>query len=152
MTKKELATKLNRREYREEISPEECSQAKAAGLLVIFGASDDLCELRGVIDDEVQAVDGSVIRIAKTGQLLPDEIDHREIEVLQLHGAWEFVQQLRADATQIKIRWCASPDLPDLSWYYETAMSHATFDIIEDGGVYCRGIVIDLKDDTTAER
>jgi hypothetical protein len=34
----------------------------------------------------------------------------------------------------------------DTSWSYETDIPHATFDVLEDGEVYCRGIVFALAD------
>jgi hypothetical protein len=44
MTKEELAGKLDGREYGDEITQAEVEQAKDAGLVVVFGASDDLIE------------------------------------------------------------------------------------------------------------
>jgi len=32
------------------------------------------------------------------------------------------------------------------SWTYRTDIPHATFEIVEDGEPYCRGIVIDVAD------
>lgn len=58
MTAAELAALLNGREYRKEMSRDEEQVAKAAGLVVVFGASDDLMELRGAISDEVGCYDG----------------------------------------------------------------------------------------------
>lgn len=52
------ADKLEGREYRKEITKEEEEEAKAAGIVVAFGASDDLVELRGAINDEFGAYDG----------------------------------------------------------------------------------------------
>ena len=42
MTKEELAATLNGREYNHEITKEEEAEARENGLVVIFGASDDL--------------------------------------------------------------------------------------------------------------
>ena len=52
MTAKELAEKLNGREYGNDITDEEATAAKKAGLLVIYGYSDDNIEFRGIIYDE----------------------------------------------------------------------------------------------------
>lgn len=61
MTKEQLAARLNGRQYGNEITREEEQLAKGNGLIVIFGASDDLCEMRGAIDDEVGCYDGGEI-------------------------------------------------------------------------------------------
>ena len=37
------------------------------------------------------------------------------------------------------------------SWTYETAIPHATFEILEDEEKYCRGIVFDIKDLASGE-
>lgn len=70
MTKEQLAYLLNGREYTNEITKEEEREAKNSGLLVIFGASDDLIELRGAIYDEVGAINGGEVRIGKNGNLI----------------------------------------------------------------------------------
>ena len=101
MTKEQLAAKLNGREYGREITHEEADEARQSGLLVLFGASDDLVELRGKIDAE--------------GELL-----------------------------HIDACWCKEKGGP--SWTFETEAPHATFEIPEDGEVFCRGIVIDVKE------
>lgn len=61
MTKEQLASMLNGRQYGEEITREEEKLAKESGLVVIFGASDDLCEMRGAIYDEFDCYDGGDI-------------------------------------------------------------------------------------------
>lgn len=44
----------------------------------------------------------------------------------------------------IEAVWC--PDEPDCSWAYKTDIPHVTFDVVEDGELYCRGIVFRLAD------
>lgn len=143
MNKEELAAKLNGREYLNEITPAEERVAKESGLLVVFGASDDLCELRGAINDEVGAYEGVDILISD-GQLLGD-LEKEEIDILKKHHIYGHVLQMRAKALKIEAEWCAGSD-PDTSWTYKTTTPHATFNVMEDGEVYCRGIVIDLKE------
>ena len=140
MTASELASKLNGREYTNEITEAEEREAKDSGLVVIFGASDDLCELRGAINDEVGAYQGHLLLIGRDGKLLL-EIEQEDIEVLNKHGVLGSVQELHAAATKIGARWCATPDY---SWTFETEAPHATFDVMEDGEKYCRGIVLEL--------
>lgn len=37
-----------------------------------------------------------------------------------------------------------SPDEIDASWLIKTDIPHATFDILEDGDLFCRGVVFAL--------
>lgn len=55
MTAKELTAMLDGREVLGEISRVESETAKEAGLIVVYGYSDDNVEFRGAIDDEVGA-------------------------------------------------------------------------------------------------
>ena len=145
MTRERFAARLNGRSIGNEIDPHEEAEAKANGLLVVFGASDDLCEFRGALYDEVGAWSGADIRIGGSSdkpELLP-EIEHDERETLAKHGVLLAAAQRREGALKIKANWDA-PDSP--AWTYETDAPHVTFDILEDGEVWCRGIVIDLKD------
>lgn len=70
ITAKELAALLDGREYMHEITKEEEAAAKASDLLVIFGRSDDLCELRGAIDDELDCYKGGPLELPA----LPDTV------------------------------------------------------------------------------
>lgn len=55
---KKWATVLNNREYREELTGEEQIKMREEGVVCIFGASDDLCELRGAFSDEIDCYGG----------------------------------------------------------------------------------------------
>ena len=125
MTKEQLAEKLNGREYGDEITAAEESQAKADGLVVIFGASDDLCEFRGAIHDEMGCYKGGGLKIHAAG-----------IECDCDFCAYKSIAAIEAV-------WC---ETPDISWTYKTALPHATFEIMEDGEKYCRGIVVSVAD------
>ena len=58
LTPLEFAARLNGREYRSEITKDECAEAKSAGLVVVFGASDDLIEFGGALHGEGGCFDG----------------------------------------------------------------------------------------------
>ncbi|SDF79673.1 MULTISPECIES: KTSC domain-containing protein [unclassified Duganella] len=134
LTKESLAVALHGREYPFDLSAEEQAQAKAAGLVVIFGASDDLMELRGAINDERGAPCTALI---DSKGLLPYREDIDNDEGLQDYAAR--VQHVRA----VDAFWAKEEDT---SWTYRTDIPHATFEIMEDGIVYCRGIVISVAD------
>lgn len=132
MDAKELAALLNGREYSNEITPEESAQAKAAGLVVVYGASDDLMELAGAIHDEVGCSDGGTAYLTSTGLLTNDcESDN-----------CPHFDKIKAKATAIEAIWADG----DYSWTYKTTIHHETFEIVEGDDKYCRGIVFALAD------
>lgn len=137
MTKETLAALLNGREYGDEITREEEAQARAAGLVAVFGYSDDNAELRGAIHDEVGCGDGGTFMVGKSG-VIP-EPDRDELEVLEKFGVLDVATK---SGRKIKAIWSRG----DYSWQYETDIPHATFEIFEEGGKYCRGIVFAIAD------
>ena len=64
-----LAEYLHGREYRSELTRGLAAAAKAAGLVVIYGASDDLLVFEGAIDDEVGACRGTTVYIIANGEV-----------------------------------------------------------------------------------
>jgi hypothetical protein len=139
MTRHELAAKLNGRLYGSEMTRVEEAQARAEGLLVVFGASDDLTEYRGLIHDEGSAFDGNTHFI--TGS----------------PGKWKLweTDEDRTDARKpkgvaIEVIWC--PDDLKTSWLIKPSVPFAPFDIMEDGDLYCRGAVIAEADLLPAQR
>jgi hypothetical protein len=73
MTKEQLAALLNGREYGSEITREESAQAAKDGLVVLFGASDDLAEFRGAIHDEHGCWDGGAPIYLMDGEIFEDD-------------------------------------------------------------------------------
>ena len=138
-TPESFASLLHGREYGSEILPEETAIAKANGLVVVYGYSDDNCELNGAINDEVGCYGGGKIHILPSGKVY-QEHDRDEEEVLEKYGLLDQVQNGAAFFTAV---WC---DSEGPSWTYKAEFPHATFDIMEDGEVYGRGIVFRLAD------
>ena len=101
MNTKELAALLNGREYGSEISKAEEAQAKADGLVVVFGYSDDNVELRGAIHDEIGASQGTTLRICADG-LLPNFEDVADDEA----EAAEYFRRKLAGFKEIEAVWC----------------------------------------------
>lgn len=135
MTKEEFAKKLDGREYREEITREEAAEAKKNNLVVVFGASDDLMEFRGAIYDEIGVWEGGVVSIDKNG-LITNQCDNEFCP---------YFLALKESATKIAAIW-NPPEYAHVSWEYKTYIPHAKFSVMEDGKVYCRGIVFSLDD------
>jgi hypothetical protein len=132
-TKETLAALLNGREYGDEITRLECAQAKTDGLVVVFGYSDDNAEFRGAI--EVGCYDDGTFFVTPDGDLLPSS--HHDCDC-DFCGYQDKIKT----AKEIKAVWGET----GYSWTYKTDIPHATFDIMEDGKKFCRGIVFDLKE------
>jgi hypothetical protein len=142
-TKEQFAALINGRQYGEEMEPYEEKQAAESGLVVVFGASDDLMEFRGAIYDEGSVYDGGTCHISTSGKLL-DEDDLQNMEDL----AGKLGVGLADKVKKVTAVWCPENDgKVYASWIYETDIPHATFDIYEDDGdLYCRGIVFDFSE------
>ena len=140
MNKEQFAELLNGRQYRDEITKEEEKLAKENGLLVCFGASDDLLEFRGIVYDEVGAYDGgSALLVKKKGGKIGvmSEDDFKEVQEIMDDKELDF-ELLKVE---VVAEWCHD-DL-ECSWRIKSDLPHATFDIMDDGELYCRGIVIE---------
>lgn len=140
MTPKELAAILTGREIGSEITEAECWQAIDDGLVVVFGASDDLMEFRGAINDEVYAYKGTIITVDATG-IVPEweRLDDRERRDIDFARDYFKREGGRKPITAL---WNETQGSPACE--YDTAIPHETFDIMEDGETYCRGIVFSL--------
>jgi hypothetical protein len=135
MTKEELAKLLDGCEYGSELGCFDGRVVKACGLVVVYGASDDLMEFEGAICDEVDCYEGGSVLVDAKGLLTRDDDDDDETIA-------EYVKRRNA-AREIEALWCAEGDY---SWTYRTDIQHATFEIVEDGAPYCRGIVFALDE------
>jgi hypothetical protein len=137
MNAKELAERLNGMHYPLRIPKELAAEAKVSGLVIVYGASDDLMEFEGAIYDEVGCYDGGTAYVDEEG-LLPYRESIANDEELKDY----FSRQ--PNAKPIEALWCQEGEY---SWTYKTDIPHATFEILEDGEPpYCRGIVFALAD------
>lgn len=136
MTRDELAAALNGREYRNEITGAEIDAAKQAGLLVVYGASDDLTEFAGILYDEAGAYEGTTHVIGSNMRLIEELDDHDEL----VDAGWSPPSKL----LEIKAEWC--PEGFDGSWRIGFDGPHSKFHIMEDGELYCEGVVIDVDE------
>jgi hypothetical protein len=127
---KKWADRLNGRKYRDEMTKAEEAEAKADGVVIVFGYSDDNVELRGAIEEEVGAWEGAVIPITENGILEPCEHDNDE-------GCPHYKREL-AKAKRIVAEW-RNDDFP---WDIRgEGFAFDKFDIMEDGEGFCHGIV-----------
>jgi len=134
MTHETLAALITRNEYGKEISAYLEDEAKKDGLVAVFGYSDDCMEFRGAIDAEVGAYEGGTVFITQSGQLLPEPECGTE--------NCPFFQAAKAASKSIKAIW---HDDGGPCWTYETDIPHSTFDVFENGELYCVGIVFSVN-------
>lgn len=148
MTAEQFAALLDGREVGHEITREEEAIAKASGLLVIFGYSDDNVELRGIFNDEIGAYGGGTVLIHR----------HGVIESERQHSCdcnYCDHKRLVSVCERLEAKW---NDQGNPCWEYKTSLHHATFTIREEGTDFCRGIVIPahvlpgIKSDTQPEQ
>lgn len=142
ITKEELAARLTGREYGHEITKEECALARDAGLLVLFGYSDDNLELRGAVHDEVGAYgcDSGHKFIVTSAGVLEDWDKHDE---KNKRDAREWFRRESLPRAVVNVQWC-----PPSGWSWEITpnVPHASFEIREAGDPFCRGAVVSLAD------
>ncbi len=131
MTPQDAAIELHGTIYGNEGSKELFARMKKAGLVAVFGASDDLVELRGGIYDEIDAYGGTTFYVSRTGIVKNECSEGDECPNWRQHGV------------PIEAVWAPGDDV---SWAYKTDIPCAQFDVTEDGEVYCRGIVFRLED------
>jgi len=141
LTKETLAKLLNGRERGDEMDEPEEIDARDSGLLVCFGASDDLLELRGAVYEEVSAYDGTTIKVDTHG-VQPTWDDPYEEK--DRDEAAEYFRRKDLPAIDIEAVWCDKSDPEGYIWNIKTDAPHSEFSILEDGGKFCRGIVLDL--------
>ncbi|MCW3783588.1 hypothetical protein [Defluviimonas salinarum] len=132
MTPQDAATALDGNQYREEGSCELFREMRAAGLVAVFGASDDLVELRGAIDDELGR--GPVL-LGPEGLIINRCDDDR---------CPHFRETAKSAVTIRPV--FHSRGSADGCWTYETDLPVATYRILEDDVPYCRGIVFAMAD------
>lgn len=138
MTKEELAKKLDGIEYRKDISSELIAEAIEYDLVIVYGLSDDLMEIEGAISDEGGCYEGEVFLIDEDG-LLPRRDDIDDDDELEKYFS------RKKKAKKLEALWCTPHPENEPAWTYSTEIPHASFNVMEDGEVQCRGIVFDLK-------
>ena len=141
MTPKDLAAALNGIEYSNvtllhgDLLME---RAKAAGLVIAYGYSDDLLELDGAIYDEFGCYNGGTALIDADG-LLPEFESASEDE-----DACRRYFERKPKARAIEAIWDGNAD--GYAWTLKTDIPHEVFAIMEDGAAFSRGIVFALSD------
>lgn len=132
-TKEVFAAWITGREYGDETTATEKVIAEENGLVVMFGYSDDNVELCGAIDDEVSARDGTTISFLN-GEILTSKCEDENCPYFKELEKSPHIKKVEA-------LWCKEGEY---SWTFKTDIPHATFEILEDGEKFCRGIVFNI--------
>ena len=128
MTREEFAKQLDNSAYPFELTPPDSIIAKQEGFVVIYGASDDLVELDGCYEEEAGCFDGGIVSFDGSGTS-DDGEDH---------------------ANLLEVYWCGKCNnkaiTTDATWEYRAGFPASTFSIYDDDELYCRGLVVDVKE------
>lgn len=121
----EIAKLLNGRQYRDEVTPEIAQSAKDNGIVIAFGASDDLLEFRGAVYDEVGSWDGTTVYISAKGNIK---------------------EKPKAGRLKVESIWAPKNEEGKVyaSWLIKVDAEHETFEIFDEDGLYCIGAVFHL--------
>jgi len=147
---KTIAKAMNMVVYGEEDSvanKELFAEAKEHGILIIFGYSDDIIELRGTLYDEIGVFYGKDFT----------ELDEDEIEEFKENQEWESVEILKK--LELKAMWHGKIDgklvknVEEVPWTYSINLSipYDDFAVVECKdeelfvAEFCMGLVIDIS-------
>jgi len=155
-TIEDLAKLLDGNEYRDELDNEYkidvdaiCRKNK---WVIVFGASDDLIEFRGFIDDEDGAWDGALMKLVKPGDFYMEDED---AETYKKSKEYKFVPISESELKDIQhngyqntcvveMLWC--PDDSNASWQVNSkGAPFVRFNIMEDEELYCEAAIIDMS-------
>lgn len=125
MDAKELANKLDGRTYGDTFK-DVLQEAKENGLVIVTGASDDLMEFQGAIEDEGGCFEGGKVYFDKDG-VSQDGTPRANV----IEAVWN-------DGMNRSGLWAL--------WTYKTEIPCEKFDIWEEGDVYCVGLVFSIED------
>jgi len=147
MTKEELASMLDGIEYGQEFENKGylglINDVNLNGLVIVYGQSDDLMEFEGAIREEVGAWGGTTVNIFANKEgcgVLPEWESFKDYHDDEEEFKRYFVD--KQTSKQVASVW----DKDGYSWFIDTDIPHAGFNIMEDGEKYCRAIVISLDD------
>ena len=135
----ELAGMLDGSTYGNEVNKETAELAKENGLVIVYGASDDLMEFRGTIDDEADVYNGGTIYLDENGLFRTPDCSGDEDRCPYLIAARDRCKTIAALWNKRGSNW---------AWEYETDIPHADFRVFDgdDNSPYCLGIVFSVQD------
>lgn len=140
MTPKQAAAMLDGVEYAHPLEAklrEMRGDLENNGLVVAYGASDDLLEFEGSFSDEVGAWEGKTVHLTAAGVMASECGEGDDCP---------YFARVRDAAPKLTAVWCPKDVEGDPSWAIETDIPHEQFRIMEDGAVFGIGIVFKADD------
>lgn len=122
---KEIKSRIDKIDIKQEIPKDVQVLAKDNNILIAYGGSDDLLELRGAINEEYGAWEGFDPRVMSGD-------GRREIEVLK-----------KLLSIDLVMNWCPNDELSG-NFTLKEGVEFEEFDIIEDEEVFCRGVIVQM--------
>lgn len=125
---------LNDREYREELDFFEEEKLKKDGIVAVFGYSDDLCEIRGALYDEIECYsDKKVVYVKENDCFVSSNYyDENPSELIKI----DLSKKPYIDISNTRDGW--KYEIPNIP--------HLEFKIYEEDTIYCTGKLFYLKD------
>lgn len=128
----EMVEMLDGREVTSNIARKNLKYATDNGVVIVFGSSSDSVKFYGAINDEADTRCSALVYFDRSGEIRSECSD-----------AWcPYFDTIRGNASWINAIW----DTEGYRWVYETDIPHKTFDVLENGSKYCRGIVFMIDD------
>lgn len=138
MKRAQLAQLLHGMQLSDPIPKTIVEKAKAHGLVIVHGASDDLVEFRGAISDEAGRYEGGTVYFDAKGALP----EYEDMDSDNEAETRDYFDRKRL-AVSLEAHWNSGGPY---SWTYSTAIPHSTFDMLDEGAPFCKGIVFSLAD------
>ena len=107
-------------------------EAKEKGIVIVYGASDDLMEFDGAIYDEIEVYEGGIAYLTKDG-LFENKCGD---------AYCPYAEKEQEKCKTITAIW----DNGEWDWSYQTYIPHETFEMYDNEEKYCLGIVFYKKD------
>ncbi len=142
MTIKDVAVMLNGREYGSEVSPAEEIEFKNAGIVVVYGYSDDCVEFEGAVNSEIGIWNAGYIPLLNG---VPSDMDCAT-EVIKASGC-PTLKDVSKRLKHIKVK-CGMN-----GWEFDAEFPHEKFSIVErESDDPCgEGLVYSLADLTEVQ-
>ena len=132
MTSQEFADYLNEDKNRETVTREECDLAYDNGLVIVYTSSNHKLEFDGSIRDEVDCYNGVIVYLDENGLYVSKCRDFR--------CPYDMLERAKCKVIITMFHCEVNP-----RWTCRTTIPHATFNIYEDGELWCEGIVFELS-------
>jgi len=146
MNTKEWAEKLNNIEYPADEIWDMRKELENDGIVVVYGASDDLMELEGAIYDEYEAYDEETYywfgKSFVSNDKINEFLNYVDDDFYAFKPLIEPLFEKNSERSYI-----TSKPGKDCQFEYETNIPNVEwFDVMEDGELYCKGFVFNKND------